>query len=121
MVAEEIQYKLLRLLRANPGMSQRDVALELGVSLGKVNYCLRALVRKGWVKASNFKNSQNKAAYMYLLTPRGLEQKATLTVRFLGVKLRDYEEFRAGNEHMQQESEPDDFSRGACSEQPTLA
>jgi len=105
MVAKEIHYKLLRLLQANPGMSQREVAHQLGVSLGKVNYCLRALVAKGWVKASNFKNSQNKAAYMYLLTPRGLEQKAALTVRFLGVKLREYEALRGEIEQMRRESE----------------
>jgi EPS-associated MarR family transcriptional regulator len=104
MAAEEIHYKLMRMLQANPQMSQRDAARELGVSLGKVNYCLRALVRRGWVKASNFKNSQNKAAYMYLLTPRGLEQKASLTLRFLQVKLREYEALRAEIEQMRQES-----------------
>jgi EPS-associated MarR family transcriptional regulator len=105
MVAEEIHYKLMRLLQANPQMSQRDAARELGISLGKVNYCLRALVSKGWVKASNFKNSQNKAAYMYLLTPRGLEQKASLTLRFLNVKLREYEALRAEIEQMKQEAQ----------------
>jgi EPS-associated MarR family transcriptional regulator len=104
MAAEEIHYKLMRMLQANPQMSQRDAARELGVSLGKVNYCLRALVRRGWVKASNFKNSQNKAAYMYLLTPRGLEQKASLTLRFLQVKLREYEALRAEIEQMRHES-----------------
>jgi EPS-associated MarR family transcriptional regulator len=112
MVAEEIHYKLLRLLQANPAMSQREVAQELGVSLGKVNYCLRALVRRGWVKASNFKNSQKKAAYMYLLTPRGLEEKATLTVRFLSVKLREYEALRVEIEQMRQESEAERFRSG---------
>jgi EPS-associated MarR family transcriptional regulator len=106
MVAEEIHYKLMRLLQANPQMSQRDAARELGISLGKVNYCLRALVSKGWVKASNFKNSQNKAAYMYLLTPRGLEQKASLTLRFLNVKLREYEALRAEIEQMKREAQP---------------
>jgi EPS-associated MarR family transcriptional regulator len=105
MATEEIHYKLMRLLQANPQMSQRDVARELGVSLGKVNYCLRALVKKGWVKASNFKNSQNKAAYMYLLTPRGLEQKASLTLRFLNVKLREYEALQAEIEQMRRESQ----------------
>jgi EPS-associated MarR family transcriptional regulator len=104
MIAEEIHYKLMRLLQANPGMSQRDAARELGISLGKVNYCLRALMRKGWIKASNFKNSQNKAAYMYLLTPRGLEEKASLTLRFLNVKLREYEVLQAEIEQMRQES-----------------
>jgi EPS-associated MarR family transcriptional regulator len=104
MAAEEIHYKLMRMVQANPQISQREAARELGVSLGKVNYCLRALVRRGWVKATNFKNSQNKAAYMYLLTPRGLEQKASLTVRFLSVKLREYEALRVEIEQMRQES-----------------
>jgi len=105
MAAEEIHYKLLRLLQQNPGISQREAAQELGVSLGKVNYCLRALVRKGWVKARNFKNSQNKAGYLYLLTPRGLEEKASLTVRFLGVKMREFEALRSEIEQMRRESE----------------
>ena len=106
MVApREIHYKLLRLLQANPGMSQREAASELGVSLGKVNYCLRALMRKGWVKATNFKNSQNKVGYLYVLTPRGLEEKATLTVRFLGVKIREFEALRAEIEQMRKEAE----------------
>jgi EPS-associated MarR family transcriptional regulator len=64
----------MKLIEARPEFSQRDLARELGVSLGKANYCLRALVDKGWIKASNFRNSRNKAAYAYLLTPRGIDQ-----------------------------------------------
>ena len=94
MLEEEVRYKLLRLLAANPELSQRDVARELGISLGKVNYCLRALVRKGWIKASRFTNSRNKAAYMYLLTPRGIEEKLRVTFTFLRIKLREYETLR---------------------------
>lgn len=94
MLEEEVRYKLLRLLAANPELSQRDVARELGISLGKVNYCLRALVRKGWIKASRFTNSRNKAAYMYLLTPRGIEEKFRVTFKFLRIKLREYETLR---------------------------
>lgn len=105
MLTDETHYKLMRLLEANPEMSQRDVARELGVSLGKVNYCLRALVRKGWIKATNFKNSHNKAAYMYLLTPRGLERKASLTLRFLRTKVREYEALRTEIEQMRRETE----------------
>ena len=67
-----MHYKLMRLLEENPGLSQRDAARELGVSLGKINYCLRALIARGWVKATNFKNSQNKAAYLYMVTPSGI-------------------------------------------------
>lgn len=100
----DVHYKLMRLLEANPEMSQRDIARELGISLGKANYCLRALIRKGWIKASNFTNSHNKAAYMYLLTPRGIEQKASLTVRFLQAKMHEYEALRAEIEQMQLEA-----------------
>jgi EPS-associated MarR family transcriptional regulator len=105
METEEIHYKLMRLLEANQQLSQRDAARELGVSLGKVNYCLRALMSRGWVKAANFKNSRNKAAYMYLLTPRGLEQKGSLALRFLNIKLREYETLRAEIEQMRQEAQ----------------
>jgi EPS-associated MarR family transcriptional regulator len=94
MLRDEVRYKLLKLLDANPELSQRDVARELGISLGKANYCLRALVRKGWIKASRFTNSRNKAAYMYLLTPRGIDAKVRLTFEFLRIKLREYETLR---------------------------
>jgi EPS-associated MarR family transcriptional regulator len=110
LLSEEAHYKVMRLIAANPRVSQRDVARELGMSLGKVNYCVQALVRKGWVKAANFKNSNNKAAYMYYLTPRGMERKASLAVRFLQVKVREYEQLRMEIEQirleMQDRSQP---------------
>ena len=105
VISDEMHYRVMRLLAANPGMSQRDVARELDVSLGKVNYCLQALIRKGWIKATNFKNSHHKAAYMYLLTPHGLEQKASLALRFLHRKLREYDALRAEIEQMRRESQ----------------
>ncbi|HEY4210724.1 MAG TPA: MarR family EPS-associated transcriptional regulator [Steroidobacteraceae bacterium] len=95
MLADEVTYKLMRLLQAYPSMSQRDAARELGVSLGKVNCCVRALVSKGWVKTGRFKNSHNKAAYRYLLTSRGAQVKARLTQEFLRVKMAAYEQLRA--------------------------
>jgi EPS-associated MarR family transcriptional regulator len=104
MLNDEMRYKLMKALSANPRLSQREVARELGISLGKVNYCLRALVQKGWVKVSHFKNSRNKAAYAYFLTPRGIEEKASLTVRFLQVKIREYEELRVEIEQMRREA-----------------
>jgi EPS-associated MarR family transcriptional regulator len=104
---EEAHYKLMRLIEARPGMSQRDLARELGMSLGKVNYCLRAVVRKGWIKASNFKNSHNKAAYIYLLTARGIEMKARMTVKFLSIKMQEYESLRTEIEQMRRETEGD--------------
>ncbi len=103
MLSEEMQLNLMRLLKANPELSQRDVARELGVSLGKVNYCLQALIQKGWIKATNFKNSHNKAAYMYLLTPRGVEQKGRLTVQFLKTKMHEYETLRIEIEQIRRE------------------
>jgi EPS-associated MarR family transcriptional regulator len=95
MLTDEVSYKLLKLLEPNPRLSQRQVAQELGCSLGKVNYCLRSLVDMGCIKAANFKNSGNKSAYMYLLTPRGIEEKARVTVKFLQSKMREYEALRS--------------------------
>ena len=105
MLSDEMRYKLLRLLDANPRLSQRDVARELGISLGKVNYCLRALLRTGWIKASRFTNSRNKAAYMYLLTPRGIEAKMRLTFEFLRIKLREYETLRDEIEQIRRDAD----------------
>jgi len=105
MLSEEVRYKLFKLLEPNPHLSQREVARELGISLGKVNYCLKALVSRGWVKAANFKNSRNKAAYMYLLTPRGIEEKARVTARFLQMKVREYESLKDEIEQIRSEAE----------------
>ena len=102
-----MHYKLMRLLDENPGMSQRDAARELGVSLGKINYCLRALMGRGWVKAANFKNSQNKAAYLYMLTPSGIAGKANLAVEYLKEKVSEYEALRVEIERMQREARSD--------------
>jgi len=94
VIGDEISYGLLKLLAANPDIRQREVAKQLGVSLGKVNYCLRSLIAKGWIKAVNFKNSNNKMAYTYLLTPRGIDAKAAVTRRFLYRKMKEYETLR---------------------------
>ncbi|MGH8218253.1 MAG: MarR family EPS-associated transcriptional regulator [Steroidobacteraceae bacterium] len=103
MADDETHYQVLRLLDGNPRLSQRDVARALGLSVGKINFCIRALVGKGWVKAINFKNSRKRAAYMYLLTPRGIEHKARLTLRFLQRKVREYEALRAEIEQLRLE------------------
>jgi EPS-associated MarR family transcriptional regulator len=91
---DESQFKVLKLIEARPDLTQRALAHELGVSLGKVNYCLNALIDKGWVKAHNFRKSDNKLAYAYLLTPRGVRQKAAITVRFLQRKVDEYESLK---------------------------
>jgi EPS-associated MarR family transcriptional regulator len=91
----ESHYKLMRLIEAKPELSQRELAEAMGVSLGKVNYCLSALIEKGWVKVRNFRNSSNKMAYAYLLTPRGVRQKAAITVQFLERKVAEYESLKS--------------------------
>ncbi len=88
---QEIQLQLLRYLDEHPQVSQRELSEHLGVSLGKTNYCLRALVDKGLVKARNFKNNRHKRAYLYILTPAGMEAKAKITARFLQRKMEEYE------------------------------
>ncbi len=87
---DEIPLQLMRLLEANPQMSQRALAEELGLSLGKTHYCIHALIEKGWIKARNFKNSDNKLAYAYALTPSGIRQRANATVQFLKRKRAEY-------------------------------
>jgi EPS-associated MarR family transcriptional regulator len=95
MLTDEYRYKILKLVEANPQISQRELAKELGVSLGKANFCLQALRGKGALKVSNFRNSKNKLAYVYKLTPSGVEEKALVAVRFLRGKLREYEKIEA--------------------------
>lgn len=104
-MSDEIHYKILNSLQENPQVSQRDLAKELGVSLGKANYCLRALIEKGWVKARNFQESANKKAYVYLLTPKGIEEKARVTMRFLKYKMQEYETLKREISKMHQELE----------------
>ena len=84
-------------------MTQRELAQHLGISLGKANYCLKALIDRGWVKANNFKNSNHKAAYAYLLTPRGVEQKTKITLRFFKQKMREYEQLKKEIVELEQE------------------
>ncbi|MEY3864140.1 MAG: hypothetical protein RL183_1026 [Pseudomonadota bacterium] len=88
---EEMSYRVMQLLQENPDLTQRELAEKLGVSVGGVNYCLKALVDKGWVKMKNFAHSKNKFGYMYVLTPHGLTEKAELTSRFLKRKIAEYE------------------------------
>lgn len=89
-VESEISWQVMSHLADHPEVSQRDLAAELDVSLGSVNYCMKALVSKGFVKAENFRNSSNKLSYSYLLTPSGMRQKARLTVSFLKRKQLEY-------------------------------
>jgi EPS-associated MarR family transcriptional regulator len=104
MLDESTRYRLLKLIESNPELSQRQLALELGISLGKVNYCLSALIEKGLLKANNFRNSQNKLAYMYLLTPAGVEEKARVTVHYLKWKMHEYEALKAEIEELRRDA-----------------
>jgi EPS-associated MarR family transcriptional regulator len=106
----ELQFRVLRLLEANPHLSQRELSKSLGVSLGGINYCLNALVSKGAVKVENFKNHKNKWAYAYLLTPQGLAQKSALTGSFLKLKLREYQELKAEIDALSQEVKVEEIS-----------
>jgi len=93
-VTDAIHYTVLKLIEEDPAISQRELARRMGVSLGKANYCLKALVAKGFVKLQNFRRSDNKLAYTYLMTPAGLEEKARVTLAFLRHKEAEYEAIR---------------------------
>ena len=102
---EEMRFKVLHALQQQPDMNQRQLAELLGVSLGKTNYLLRALVEKGLLKARNFRNSQNKLAYAYLLTPSGIAQKAELTRGYLERKTAEFEALKGEIERLKAEVE----------------
>ena len=98
---EDLQFQVLRRLHEAPDLSQRTLAKELGISLGSINFCFRALVEKGWIKVQNFSQSNHKMGYVYLLTPTGIAQKSWLTARFLKRKLLEYEGLRMEIERLQ--------------------
>jgi len=91
---KEIRYRLLKILDKDPNLTQRQMAQKMGISLGKVNYCLSELAKKGFIKIDRFKASKIKIKYIYMLTPRGLEEKGRLTLSFLKLKLFEYEEIK---------------------------
>ena len=91
MPNQQNKYQLLKSLEQDANLTQRQLSKELGISLGKVNYCLQSLIQKGFVKINNFKNSKNKIRYSYLLTPAGIEEKTKLITEFLKVKTKEYE------------------------------
>ncbi len=100
---QEIHLKVLRHLENDPEITQRALARELGISLGKANYCLKALIDRGLIKVSNFKNSNDKSAYIYLLTPKGIEEKSRITFHFLTRKIEEYEMLREEIDELQRE------------------
>lgn len=102
-MAEDYTLKVLRLLQENPHLSQREASDVLGLSLGKTNYVINALIEKGMIKIKNFKNNKNKSTYAYLLTPQGVEEKARLTMHFFEVKKLEYEELKGEVEKLAKE------------------
>ncbi len=104
-MTEQSELGLLRLLEAEPSRSQREVATELGMSVGKANYLLKALLEKGFLKIQNFRNSSNKRAYAYLLTPEGVAAKADLTRKFLARKIAEYDALKLEIERLRRETE----------------
>ncbi len=102
-IKDDTHFWVLKLMQDNPGMTQRALAKELGMSLGGANYCLQALVEKGWLKMQNFSKSHNKLGYAYLLTPVGIAEKTALTGRFLKRKMQEYENLKAEIEALQKD------------------
>ena len=100
---EDTYFRVLRLLQDNPDMTQREIAQSLGLSTSGLNYCLKALIDKGWVKVHNFSQSKNKFGYIYVLTPQGIAEKLALTSRFLKRKLSEYDALKAEIEGLQAE------------------
>lgn len=103
---EDTYFRVLRMLQDNPDMTQREIAKKLGISTSGLNYCLKALIDKGWVKVQNFSQSKNKFGYIYVLTPQGISEKIALTSRFLKRKMQEYGELKDEIEALQNEISP---------------
>ena len=100
-IQSDLEYKILKNIEANPSLTQRQLAKELDVSLGKVNYVIRALLDIGWVKIDNFRKSDNKIGYLYFLTPEGIAQKTIITQQFLQRKIEEYDNLKKEIEELQ--------------------
>ena len=112
MTNQELEYRALKILEQQPDLTQRQLAEALGVSLGKTHYLVKSLIDVGWVKLDNFQRSDNKWGYAYLLTPKGIVEKAAITARFLVRKQREYNELQQEIAQLQrevlQQQEPND-------------
>jgi len=100
---EDTYFRVMRILQENPDLTQRELAEKLGISIGGLNYCLKALMEKGLVKMKNFANSKNKFGYVYVLTPTGMAEKAAITRQFLQRKMDEYEALKAEIEALRSE------------------
>jgi EPS-associated MarR family transcriptional regulator len=113
---QEIHYRLLNLLSKGHRFTQREMAKEMGISLGKVNYCLSELAKKGLIKITRFKSAKNKVPYTYILTPKGIKEKAELTVEFLKIKISEYNEIRRQIKELSAEIEEDELMDASATE-----
>jgi EPS-associated MarR family transcriptional regulator len=109
---QELQYRVLKLLEQQPDLSQRQLAKELGVSLGKTHYLVKSLVDIGWVKLGNFKRSDSKWGYAYLLTPKGVAEKAAITLRFLARKQQEYKDLQVEIARLEEEVKQQHIEQG---------
>jgi EPS-associated MarR family transcriptional regulator len=100
---EDTYFRVMRILHDSPDITQRELAKKLGVSVSGLNYCLKALIDKGWVKVQNFSNNKNKLGYAYLLTPAGIVEKASLTSNFLHRKMEEYKSLKQEIKQIKQE------------------
>ena len=105
---QDTYFRVMRLLQENPDLSQRELAYRLGVSVGGLNYCLKALIEKGWIKVHNFRQSKEKLGYAYILTTQGLIEKARLTGSFLSRKMQEFEALRSEIEALKGEADLND-------------
>ena len=112
--SENARFRVMWLVEKRPEISQREIAAELGVALGRVNYILRALSDKGLVKIANFRNSSNKLRYAYILTPEGITARSALTATFLRGKLREYDALKAEIEALRDDLDNADLQGGVC-------
>jgi len=112
-LSSKIDYRLFKIISEKPEISQRELASELGLSLGKTNYCLKAFIARGLVKANNFRRSDNKMAYSYLLTPKGVEEKARVTVLFFHRVETEYETLKREVEQMKSNEQAAEVNRNA--------
>ena len=103
MHKSDTEYIILKILKDNPKMTQRQLSKELGLSLGRTNYVIHALIDKGWMKLSNFKRSDHKLGYLYLLTPEGVTEKSILAQNFLNRKLKEYNRLKEEIETLKSE------------------
>ena len=108
---EDTYFRVLKILGDNPQINQRELSKQLGLSLGGINYCLRALIEKGYIKAQNFNTSKKKLGYVYLLTPKGVGEKTVLAYRFLQRKMREYEDLRAEIEGLKLDAQASELAK----------